>query len=60
MPYYCHSKFGCNWTTNKGEMGGGGGTMVPKDPNLNRVNIIIMIMIMTNTLGNVFSCFYTC
>ena len=20
MPWYCHAKFGCNWTTNKGEM----------------------------------------
>ena len=46
MPYYYHTKFGGNWTTNKGETGGGGGEkcapqpiyMVPKDPSLNKVN----------------------
>ena len=42
---YNHAKFGCNWTTNKGETEGGRGEaqcppayMVPKDPSLNRVN----------------------
>ena len=27
VPEYHHAKFGCNWTTNKGETEGGGGTM---------------------------------
>ena len=34
--FYDHAKFGCNWTTNKGETGGRH-NMVPKDPSLNRV-----------------------
>ena len=44
-PEYHHAKFGCKWTTNKGETEGGGGTIcppayiVPKDPCLNRVYI---------------------
>ena len=45
---YHHAKFGCNWTTNKGETAGGGGIvpppagMVPKDPSLNRLNTYSM------------------
>ena len=41
---YHHAKFGCNWTTNKGETEGGGQNvpppayMVPKDPSLIRLN----------------------
>ena len=31
VPEYYHAKFGCNWTTNKGETGGGA-YLVPKDP----------------------------
>ena len=43
VPEYHHAKFGCNWTTNKGETEGGTMCspptyMVPKDPSLNRVN----------------------
>ena len=39
---YHHAKFGCNWTTNKGETEGACAPplpayMVPKDPSLNRV-----------------------
>ena len=38
---YHQAKFGCSWTTNKGETEGGTlcppAYMVPKDPNLNRV-----------------------
>ena len=40
---YNHAKFGCNWTTNKGETVGAQcppplpAYMVPKDPRLNRV-----------------------
>ena len=30
VPEYHHAKFGCNWTTNKGETEGGGGTFVKK------------------------------
>ena len=41
VPEYHHAKFGCNWTTNKGETEGGHNAppahMVPKDPSLNRV-----------------------
>ena len=36
VPEYHHAKFGCNWTTNKGETS----YMVPKDPSLNRDNAI--------------------
>ena len=41
VPEYHHAKFGCNWTTNKGETEGQTmcppAYMVPKDPSLNRV-----------------------
>ena len=40
---YHHAKFGCNWTTNKGETGGHNmppTLMVPKHPSLNRVNAV--------------------
>ena len=42
VPEYHHAKFGCNWTTNKGETEGGAqcappAYMVPKDPSPNRV-----------------------
>ena len=45
VPEYHHAKFGCNWSTNKGEAEGGGGGhnvplkayMVPKDHCLNRL-----------------------
>ena len=44
VPEYHHAKFGCNWTTNKGETEGGTmcppAYMVPKDPSLNSVNPI--------------------
>ena len=36
VPEYHHAKFGCNWTTNKGETEGRRG--VPKNLSLNRVN----------------------
>ena len=39
MPYYYHVKFGCNWTTNKGETELAPAYMVPKGPSLNRVKI---------------------
>ena len=29
VPEQHHAKFGCNWTTNKGETEGGGGAMCP-------------------------------
>ena len=42
VPEYYYAKFGCNWTTNKGETEGkqcapSPAYMVPKDPSLNRV-----------------------
>ena len=40
VPLYYHAKFDGNWTANKAETEGGGGTMrllVPKHPSLNRV-----------------------
>ena len=44
VPEYHHAKFGCNWTTNKGETEGGTlplppADMVPKDPSLNGVKL---------------------
>ena len=59
VPEYHHAKFGCNWTTNKGETegGGGGGTMpnaymIPKDPILNRVNDDLALAKMTKMAEN--------
>ena len=49
VPEYNHAKFGCNWTTNKGETEGGHNVqyhisfrtyMVLKDPSLNRVKFL--------------------
>ena len=44
IPEYHHAKFGCNWTTNKGETeqqktqhNAPPAYMIPKDPSLNRV-----------------------
>ena len=37
-PEYYHAKFGCNWTTNKGETEPA--SLVPKDYSLNRVNYV--------------------
>ena len=44
VPEYHHAKFGCNWTTNKGETEGEHNIyiiayMVPKDPSLYRVKL---------------------
>ena len=41
-PDYHHAKFGCNWSTNKGETEGAcalplPACVVPNDPSLNRV-----------------------
>ena len=30
VPEYHHAKFGCNWTTNKGETEGGGHNVLPQ------------------------------
>ena len=50
MPWHYHAKFGGNWTTNKGETGGGGGAqciahIVPKYPILNRVKFNFFLLL---------------
>ena len=57
---YHHAKFGCNWTTNKGETEGGGEAqcappayMVPKDPSLNRVKQLLCYFKHIKIFGNI-------
>ena len=58
VPEYHRAKFGCNWTTNKGETEGGTicppAYMVPKDPSLNRVKPGLHISNPKHMLANTF------